>query len=66
MITRSENPLSNHKPDAQPEGAYPQTLSLRLIELWLSAVLVAFFLIRIIGSQTARQILDRFLPSHIR
>lgn len=30
----------------------------RLIELWLTAVVVAFFLIRILGSQTAKRLLS--------
>ncbi|MFI5058060.1 MAG: hypothetical protein ACHQLQ_07725 [Candidatus Acidiferrales bacterium] len=30
----------------------------RLIELWISAVLVVFFLIRVLGSHTAQRILS--------
>jgi hypothetical protein len=37
----------------------------RLIELWLSAVLVTFILIRVFGSQTAQRLLSRFTHSHL-
>ncbi len=38
----------------------------RLIELWLTAVVVAFFLIRILGSQTAKRLLSGLGHSHFQ
>jgi len=42
------------------------TLWTRLIELWLTAVVVAFFLIRILGSQTAKHLLSGLGHSHFQ
>jgi hypothetical protein len=38
----------------------------RLIELWLTAVVVAFFLIRVLGSQTAKRLLSSLGHSHFQ
>ena len=38
----------------------------RVIELWLAAVVVAFFLIRVLGSQTAKRLLSGLGHSHFR
>jgi len=38
----------------------------RLIEFWLTAVVVAFFLIRVLGSQTARRLLSGLGHSHFQ
>jgi hypothetical protein len=65
MITVLEDP-SNHKPGRAWSHYLRQTLALRLVELWLSAVLAAFFFVRVLGSETARHILSRILPSHVR
>lgn len=66
MITHSEDSFSNHKPDPPRLRTLPQTLWLRVIELWLFAVLATFFFIRILGSETVRHILSRISPSHVR
>ena len=66
MITHLEDFFSNHKPDPPRLRTLPQTLWLRVIELWLFAVLAAFFFIRILGSETVRHILSRIPPSHVR
>jgi hypothetical protein len=65
MSTSSEDAIPDRKPDSRRPATVLQTLWLRLIELWISAVLAAFFFIRILGSQTARRILSRFLHSHL-
>jgi len=36
----------------------------RIIDVWIGAVLVAFFLIRVLGSSVGQHLLNRFLPSH--
>jgi hypothetical protein len=51
--------------DPQRQFAGMRSLWPRLIELWLSAVFVAFFLIRILGSQTAKRLLSRLHHSHV-
>jgi hypothetical protein len=66
MITHSEDSFSNHKPDSSRLRTLPQTLWLRVIELWLFTVLAAFFLVRILGSETVRHILSRIPPLHAR
>jgi hypothetical protein len=66
MITHLEKSFSHHRPDPTQPRTPPQTLWLRLIELWLCAVLAAFLVIRIFGSETARHIFSRILSSHIR
>jgi hypothetical protein len=66
MITSLEDPLSNRRPDPTRPSTRLETLSLRLIDLWLSAVLTAFFFIRIVGSATARHIFSQILPLHFR
>jgi hypothetical protein len=38
----------------------------RLIELWLTAVVVAFFVIRVLGSQTAKRLLSGLGHSHFQ
>jgi hypothetical protein len=38
----------------------------RLIELWLTAVVVGFFLIRVLGSQTAKRLLSGLAHSHFQ
>ena len=38
----------------------------RLIEMWLTAVVVGFFLIRILGSQTAKRLLSGLGHSHFQ
>jgi hypothetical protein len=38
----------------------------RLIELWLTAVLVGFFVIRVLGSQTAKRLLSGLGHSHFQ
>jgi len=38
----------------------------RLIEMWLTAVVIGFFLIRILGSQTAKRLLSGFGHSHFQ
>jgi len=38
----------------------------RLIELWLTAVVVAFFLIRVFGSQTGKRLLNGLGHSHFQ
>jgi hypothetical protein len=38
----------------------------RLIEMWLTAVIVAFFLIRVLGSQTAKRLLSSLGHSHFQ
>jgi hypothetical protein len=65
MIAHLEDSFSYHKPDSPRPRSRPQTLWLRLIELWLSAVLAAFFFIRIFGSETVRHILSQ-ISSHVR
>jgi hypothetical protein len=66
MITHSEKSFSNYRPDPTRPRTPPETLWLRLIELWLSAVLAAFLVIRIFGSETAGHIFSRILSSHVR
>jgi len=65
MITHLEDSFSSHKPDSTRPRTLPQTLWLRFIELWLSAVLAAFLFIRVLGSETARHILSQIAP-HVR
>ena len=50
---------------AQPRPGVARALLLRLIELWLAAVLVAFFLIRVLGSHTAQRLLGGIRRSHM-
>jgi len=38
----------------------------RLMEFWLTVVVVAFFLIRILGSQTAKRLLSGLGHSHFQ
>lgn len=38
----------------------------RIIEVWIGAVLVTFFLIRVLGSSVGQHLLNRFLLSHSR
>jgi hypothetical protein len=38
----------------------------RLIEVWLTAVVAGFFLIRILGSQTAKRLLSGLGHSHFQ
>jgi hypothetical protein len=38
----------------------------RLMEMWLTVVVVAFFLIRILGSQTAKRLLSGLGHSHFQ
>jgi hypothetical protein len=66
MITPLEDPRSTRRPDPQRPSTRLETLSLRLIDLWLFAVLTAFFFIRLVGSATARHIFGQILPSHFR
>jgi hypothetical protein len=42
-----------------------RTLSRRLMELWLAAVVVTFFLIRVLGSHTAQRLLAGVWHSHL-
>jgi hypothetical protein len=41
-----------------------QTLWPRLIELWLAAVLVTFFIVRILGSSFGQRILNSLWHAH--
>ncbi len=72
-IAKTGGPMSVDSNDFQPEKtdglqrrfAEARSLWPRLIDLWLSAVLVAFFLIRILGSQTAKRLLSGLHHSHM-
>jgi hypothetical protein len=66
MIPHLEKSFSNYRPDPSRPRTPPERLWLRLIKLWLSAVLAAFLVIRIFGSETAGHIFSRILSSHIR
>jgi hypothetical protein len=66
MITHLDESFSNHKAETVRPGVLSQTVWLRLIALWLTVVVAAFFFIRIIGSETVRHILSRILVSHLR
>ncbi len=47
-------------PQQRPRSVL-QALWPSFIQLWIAAVIAVFFLIRILGSQTAHRILDRIL-----
>jgi hypothetical protein len=38
----------------------------RFLELWIFTVLIAFFIIRVMGSQTAQRVFSRLLSHAIR
>ena len=65
MILNSESFPVEKPEDAPKRFAALPGLWQRLIELWLSAVIFAFFLIRVLGSQTARRLLARLTHSDL-
>lgn len=59
-----ENLVSDPQPDSQHPRTLLQALWPRFIELWIAAVIAVFFLIRIVGSQTAQRIFARLFHPH--
>jgi hypothetical protein len=64
MNPADENLASDPPSDSQHPRTLLQALWPRFIELWIAAVIAVFFLIRILGSQTAQRMLAPFLHSH--
>lgn len=59
------NLLTKDRTKGQPDGfVSPRNLWPRIIEVWIGAVLVTFFLIRVLGSRVGQHLLNRFLLSH--
>jgi hypothetical protein len=65
MNTSSEDFLAENNSDRQRPVAMPRALWPRLVELWISAVLAVFFLLRVLGSHTAQRVLSGFRHPHL-
>ena len=65
MSAPSEDDFSEKAEATQRRFSVAGSLWTRAIELWLSGVVVAFFVIRILGSQTAKRLLSG-LHSHFQ
>jgi hypothetical protein len=65
MSVHSKNIAEEKTDDPQPRFGGAHTLWLRLIELWISVVLVTFFLVRVIGSQTGQRFLNHLRHSRL-
>lgn len=60
MNTSPEESLAEDLDGRKPQRSLLSALWPRLIELWLAGILVVFFLVRVLGSQTVHNILARF------
>jgi hypothetical protein len=65
MSVHSKNIAMEKTGGPQPRFGGARVLWPRLIELWISAVLATFFLIRVIGSHTGQRLLDRLRHTHL-
>lgn len=65
MSVPSEDNFSENAEVTRRRFSAAGALWARVIELWLSGVVVAFFVIRILGSQTAKRLLSG-LHSHFQ
>lgn len=60
MMARPDS-MAQRNENIRQEPSSPQSLLWPiLIELWLSSILIGFFVVRILGSQTAHRILGHF------
>lgn len=64
MKLHVNNATEGNSPAAGQDFSVLSSLWARLMELWLAAVLLAFFLIRILNSQTGQALLARFLKAN--
>jgi len=60
MLTSSEQRDADRQSSQKPRFPAWTSIWPRLIELWIAALLFLFFVIRILGSSSAQQILRRF------
>jgi hypothetical protein len=65
MSVESRDLLGEETGESPQQFPGARVLWPRLIELWLAAVLVTFFVIRVLASQTAQRLLGRFTHSHL-
>jgi hypothetical protein len=64
MTAHSKNFVAENLDSRERQFGVPRTLWARLIEVWISAVLATFFLIRVLGSHSAQRLLDGLRHSH--
>jgi hypothetical protein len=64
LMTEPIIDLTSMNPSQPPRAPFIKNIWPRLIELWLAAVLIAFFVVRVLGSSTAQRILNTLGHRH--
>ncbi|HXJ05756.1 MAG TPA: hypothetical protein VNH65_11685 [Candidatus Acidoferrum sp.] len=60
MVESPENSGNENSSGGEEQSSFRLVLWPRIVELWITGVLIVFFVVRVLGSQTARVILSRF------